>query len=68
MIFTFNRGDLIGDDASSIIHFNLASVTYLQESDAARGFPSRWFISIGGGGWFLTKNAFDRIRQAMDSK
>jgi hypothetical protein len=63
MLFTFNKGDVVGsDEGSSIISINLDCVAFIEETDPSRGFPSRWFVSRGSAGWFVTKAARAQFR------
>jgi len=66
MLFTFNKGEIIGE-ALSAFHINLDCIAFLQESPSDTEFPSRWFVSRNSGGWFVTEEAFARLKREMES-
>lgn len=72
-LFTFERGEVLAVGKPAVYHVNLDCVAYLQEitqeeEDKNRPYLSPWFVSAYPGGWFVTKDAFKRIKLAMESK
>jgi hypothetical protein len=67
MLFTLNKGDIVGEPLS-VYHINLDCIVFLQEVAPDTDFPSRWFVSRNVGGWFVTKDAVARLKHAMESQ
>jgi hypothetical protein len=66
MLFTFNKGEIVSE-ATSVYHMNLDCIAFLQEVAPDTEFPSRWFVSRNVGGWFVTEEAFARLKHVMES-
>jgi hypothetical protein len=67
MLFTFDKGEIVGD-VVSVYHINLDCIAFLQEASPDAEFPSRWFVSRNSGGWFVTEDAFARLKQVMEAQ
>jgi hypothetical protein len=67
MLFTFDKGEILGEPLT-VYHINLDSIAFLQEVPPNTEFPSRWSVSRNVGGWFVTEEAFTRLKRAMESQ